>query len=145
MKKLYEKLKDMDISARSFWVLAMIFVALRLGLVSFQTLTLYPETSMLDDMLMYKSAQSILAGNWLGSYNYLTLGKHMLFPLWLALIHKLGISYLLAGQLLYISSSLALVLCFSPVLKNRLLRLAFFVFIAFSPASFANFTLRVYR
>ncbi|MEG1269302.1 MAG: hypothetical protein RSD35_08625 [Oscillospiraceae bacterium] len=145
MKKLYEKLKNMDISARSFWVLAMIFVALRLGLVSFQTLTLYPETSMLDDMLMYKSAQSILAGNWLGSYNYLTLGKHMLFPLWLALIHKLGISYLLAGQLLYISSSLALVLCFSPVLKNRLLRLAFFVFIAFSPASFANFTLRVYR
>ncbi len=138
-------MKTIELSPRVFWLCAAAAVALRLLLLSRQTMTLYPETSMLDDMLMVKAAQNILAGQWLGAYNYLTIGKHMLFPVWLALISKLGISYLLAGQLLYTAASAALVHSLAPAMKNRLWRLAFFVYLLFNPASYADFTLRVYR
>ncbi len=145
MKEKISKLKKAEISPRIFWLCAAALVAARLLLLSRQTMTLYPETSMLDDMLMVRAARSILDGQWLGAYNYLTIGKHMLFAVWLALISKLGISYLLAGQLLYMAACFALVQSLAPLLRRRLLRLGFLGWILFNPASYADFTLRVYR
>ena len=84
MKNLYKKLINTDLSARTMLILMAAAAVLRLIMVSQQRLILYPESSMLDDMLMVQAAENILAGNWLGSYSYLTIGKHMLFALWLA-------------------------------------------------------------
>ncbi|MEG1016916.1 MAG: hypothetical protein RSE36_03815 [Oscillospiraceae bacterium] len=139
------KIKNYELSKRLFWMLAALFVALRIILVSQQTMSLAPEVSMLDDTLMYSAAKSISAGNWLGAYSYLAMGKHMLFSVWLALLNALKIPYLLAGQLLYIGACFALVFSFCPILKNRLVRLIFLVYLMYSPASYADFTLRVYR
>lgn len=145
MNKLWKKLNTIELSAKAFWLVAAAFAVLRLLMLSQQSMTLYPESSMLDDMLMIKASQNVLAGEWLGSYNYLTIGKHMLFAVWLAIVSKLGISYLLAGQLLYTAASFALVQSLAPAMKSRLWRLAFLVYLLFNPAAYADFTLRVYR
>ena len=67
MKEKISKLKKAEISPRIFWLCAAALVAARLLLLSRQTMTLYPETSMLDDMLMVRAARSILDGQWLGA------------------------------------------------------------------------------
>ncbi len=145
MKTRIKQLAGFEPSRRTAIFIAAALAVLRLLALSQQSLTLYPETSMIDDMLTVRAARCILSGEWLGAYNYLTLSKHMLFALWLALIHRLGISYLLAGQLLYTAASGALAQCFAPVIRRRAWRLLFFAGLLFNPASFADFTLRVYR
>lgn len=100
---------------------------------------------MLDDYLMYTGARNISAGNWLGQYSYLTIGKHMLFSAWLALLNSLGVPYLLAGHVLYLGACFAVVFAFSPLIKSNWFKFVFFAALAFNPAAFADFTLRVYR
>ena len=94
---------------------------------------------------MFRAAQSITAGQWLGEYDWLTLSKHMLFPLWAALCHALHIPYLAAGQLLVCGAALACTMAFAPVLKSNKSRLAVYLLLCFNPAASASFTLRFYR
>ena len=55
----------------------------------------------LDDELMFRAANHITAGQWLGAYDYLTLSKAMFFPVWLALLHALHLPYLISGAALW--------------------------------------------
>ena len=64
--------------------------ALKAQLLSLQRITIYPAAAPIDDELMFKTAQSIVDGNWFGAYNWLTLSKHMFFAVWLALLNVLG-------------------------------------------------------
>lgn len=114
-------------------------------MVSFQKLSLYPETSMLDDMLMYKTALSIADGNWLGNYSYLAMGKHALFSCFLALIIKLNLPYLFCVQVLWITAANVFAISLTPNRKNKMQRLILSVMIMYVPSSYADFTLRVYR
>ena len=145
MKKLFEKIRKIEPSKGLYLLLTAAVALLKLIYVGSQRMILYPEASMLDDMLMVQAAENILEGSWLGAYNYLTIGKHMLFALWLALVSKVGISYLLAGQLLFTAASFAITESLAPAVKNRLLRLCLFTYLVMSPASYADFTLRIYR
>ena len=99
----------------------------------------------IDDELMFRAAQSISAGQWLGEYDWLTLSKHMFFAVWLALCNALHIPYLAAGQLLACGGALASALAFAPVLRRYKSRFLVFALLAFNPAVSASFTLRVYR
>ena len=145
MKKIFEKIRKIELSKGLYLLLIAAVALLKLIYVGSQRMILYPEASMLDDMLMVQAAENILEGSWLGAYNYLTIGKHMLFALWLALVSKVGISYLLAGQLLFTAASFAITESLAPAVKSRLLRLCFFTYLIMSPASYADFTLRIYR
>ena len=133
------------ISRKKLYFLVIVVSIIRLSLTSFQRATFLPDISMLDDFLMYQAAKSITAGGWLGAYGFMTIGKHMLFSVWLAFLNLIGVSYLFAGQLLYLLSSLAIVFAFSPMIKNKAYLFVFYLVTLFNPASFADFTLRVYR
>ena len=52
------------------------------------------ETQMHDDALMFRMADSILNGEWLGGYTVNTLVKGCFFPLLSAFIHVLGLSWM---------------------------------------------------
>lgn len=145
---MQEKIKDCfkkDMSRRAFWVLVALTVLAKLVLVHFQCIWTWIDGAPLDDELMFHAAQSISAGQWLGEYNWLTLSKHMFFPVWLALANALHIPYLLAGQLLLCGAALAAAFAFAPVLRRWKSRYLLFALLAFNPASTASFTLRVYR
>ncbi len=134
-----------DISRRAFWVLVCLAVLAKLVLVHFQCIYTWIDGAPLDDELMFKAAQSITAGQWLGPYNWLTLSKHMFFPVWLSAAHALHIPYLLAGQLLLCAAALAAALAFAPVLSRYKSRFLLFALLVYNPAATASFTLRVYR
>lgn len=144
MKKLkWNAQKDM--SRRAFWITVALVVLAKVVLSRFQMVYTWIDGAPIDDELMFRAAQSITAGQWLGEYDWLTLSKHMFFPVWAALCHALHIPYLAAGQILSCGAALAAAQAFYPVLPRYKSRLLIFVLLAFSPAVSAEFTLRFYR
>ena len=137
--------RNITISKKQYFLLIVAIISFRLFFTAFQRATLLPDISMLDDFLVYQAARNISAGKWLGAYGFMTIGKHMLFSVWLALLNSLKIPYLIAGQVLHVISSVLLIESLSPAINNRLYRMGFLFILVFNPASYANFTLRVYR
>ena len=81
------------LSRRAFWVLCALLVCLRLALTGFQQAYIWVGGAPLDDELMFRAANHITAGQWLGAYDYLTLSKAMFFPVWLALLRTHSIQH----------------------------------------------------
>lgn len=138
-----DKLPPLSMVGYALAVLAVF--AVKAALASQQRFYTWIDGAPLDDELYFHAAQSITAGNWLGEYNYLTLSKHPLFALWLAALQKLGLPYLIAGQLLWTAAALAMAAALAPALKTRWRQLAVFGVLAFLPSASASYTLRVYR
>ena len=103
-----DKLPPLSMAGYALAVLAVF--AVKAALAGQQRFYTWIDGAPLDDELYFHAAQSITAGNWLGEYNYLTLSKHPLFALWLAALQKLGLPYLIAGQLLWTAAALAMAL-----------------------------------
>ena len=139
------------LSRRAFWVLCALLVCLRLALTGFQQAYIWVGGAPLDDELMFRAANHITAGQWLGAYDYLTLSKAMFFPVWLALLHALHLPYLIGGTALWCGASLLAAFAFSTLWRKkdpaqgRVLTLGLFAALAFLPSSWAAYTLRVYR
>ena len=139
------------LSRRAFWVLCALLVCLRLALTGFQQAYIWVGGAPLDDELMFRAANHITAGQWLGAYDYLTLSKAMFFPVWLALLHALHLPYLISGAALWCGAALLAALSFSTLWRKkdpaqgRVLTLGLFAALAFLPSSWAAYTLRVYR
>ena len=134
-----------DISAKFLWGLALAAVAVKLILCSQQLFEAVPLASTIDDGLMMRLATSIREGNWLGEYDYLTLGKHSFFALWLPFLNVLHVNFLVGGQLLYAAACLVLLAAVKPLFCTNAARGLVFLAVLWLPASWAQFTLRVYR
>ena len=137
------------LSARGFWLCVAVLVVIRLFLTSFQMAYTWVGGAPLDDELMFRAANAVSAGDWLGAYDYLTLSKSMFFAVWLALLNALHLPYLVTGQALWCGAALLTTQAFRPWLqkagRGNWARLAVFAALAFNPASSAAYTLRVYR
>ncbi len=145
MKKINHFVARHDLSARALWIAALMLAALKLLLCSFQLMYASPDLSPIDDTLMVDLAKSIASGQWLGEYNWLTLGKHSFFALWLALLNKLGLNFLIGGQLLFAAAALLLLGALRPLFKTNLARFFVFGIVLWTPASWAEHSLRAYR
>ena len=149
----FSRLKNQQISLsrRAVWVCAAALVLVRLGLTGFQQAFTWVGGARLDDGLMFRAARSVSAGQWLGEYDYLTLSKSMFFPVWLAFLNALHISYLLGGAALWCAAALFAAFAFSllwekmPAGQGRAVTLVLFALLACLPSSWAAYTLRVYR
>jgi len=115
----------------------IIVVIFKLWLVRVQTLSV-AGGALYDERLFIRSAQTILAGDWLGPYDCLTLVKGPFYPIWIAFNHILGISLLLSQHLLYISASLVLVLAATPIFPGWKTFILVFIVLVFNPMSFAG-------
>ena len=145
------KTKRRALSARAFWLCVALLVCLRCALTAFQQAYTWVGGAPLDDELMFRAANAVTAGEWLGAYDYLTLSKAMFFPLWLALLHALHLPYLVAGAGLWCAASLLAAFAAAPLWRKkeqgraRLYTLGLFGLLACLPSSWAAYTLRVYR
>ena len=145
------KPKKLALSPRAFWLGAALLVCLRCALTGFQQAYIWVGGAPLDDELMFRAANAVTAGEWLGAYDYLTLSKAMFFPLWLALLHALHLPYLVAGAGLWCAASLLAAFAATPLWRKkeqgrvRLYTLGLFALLACLPSSWAAYTLRVYR
>ena len=64
------------------------------------------------------TANAITSGQWLGEYDYLTLSKSMFFAVWLALLNKLHLPYLLGGALLWCAAALLAAFALRPLWRK---------------------------
>ncbi len=71
-----------------------------------------------DDALYVRLAGSILAGQWLGPYESLTLAKAPGYPLWLAFNANLGAPLLLTQQVLYVLAGIVFVVAIAKVVRR---------------------------
>lgn len=134
-----------DINFKQGLAIALVLVIIRLVLANSQMMLVFPYSAPLDDDLYFAWAQSIVAGNWLGEYNYLTLSKYPFFGIYLALVHLTGIPVLVANAMLWVLLGAVTVWAFTPVVKTNLYKLALFAAVIYNPASYAEHTLRIYR
>ena len=137
--------KGRGLSGRLLWGLALAAAAAKMALCALQLAQATPAFSPIDDTLMFEMARSIREGNWLGEYGYLTLGKHSFFALWLAFLNVLHVNFLVGGQLLYAAACLVLLAAVKPLFCTNAARGLVFLAVLWLPASWAQFTLRVYR
>jgi len=112
-----------------WWIIILILV--RFWLVD--SMDLIATRTPHDDYLFIKLAKNILSGQWLGPYDYYTLIKGPGFPLFLAVVHHLGLPLLFAQQLLYSLFSVLVVVALRPLVTGRLLLLAVFALVLLNP------------
>lgn len=99
-----------------------------------------------DDELLFQYALNLISGNWLGSFHSLTLVKGISYPVYLALLYKAGIPYLMGLGLLIFVSAAAFCLAIHRYVKNKWTLRILYVFLIFNPITFQTYsTMRVYR
>ena len=134
-----------DIDYKKCLVIAAAFILLRLFIASQQMVFIMPYSAPLDDDLYFNLANSIVSGNWLGEYNFLTLSKYPFFAVYLAALHTLKIPYLVGNCIMLIIGGALTVVCFAPILKTNWSKLALFLVFIYNPATYTSYNLRVYR
>ena len=108
MPNLLSRLRGLRpaLTRRAFWLWAALITLLRCAVTHFQLAYMWAGGAPLDDELMFRAANAITSSQWLGEYDYLTLSKSMFFAVWLALLNKLHLPYLLGGALLWCAAAL---------------------------------------
>ena len=93
-------------------------------------------TALHDDRLFINLANAILSGDWLGTYNQLTLAKGPFYPLWLAFVFFTGLPLGLAQQLAYAAACALVVRALAPLVTGGTARLAAYAVLLWNPMSF---------
>lgn len=109
----------------------------KLWLVDAQDLTAIAGAGH-DDRLFLNIADALMKGDWLGSYNNLTLAKGPFYPAWIAAVSRSGIPLLLAQHLLYISACFLFILAVKPLLRSPFLILLLYTVLVFNPMSYSQ-------
>jgi len=125
---------SVSLSKNRLFIIGIVLLTIKLWLVSAHPLmtTITPH----DDLLFVSQANAILSGEWLGEYNQLTLIKGPFYALFIALSYYLNIPLLLAQQILYALASFAAVCAVAPIVRQRWLLAAIFIFLLFNPFSY---------
>jgi hypothetical protein len=129
--------KSEAVSRRYLWPGIIILSVLKLWLVNAQHLTAIGYAGY-DDRLFLTISDYLLKGEWLGAYNNLTLSKGPFYPIWIALVYKLGIPLLLAQHLLYVTACVIFMIAVKPLLRSHLMALILFSVLLFNPMSYCD-------
>ena len=134
----------------SFPFVCFLIALLSLGMRSGFPVHAIPNAGA-DDALFVSLARSLGAGHWLGSFNNLTLGKGMFYPLFIEVSFLIGLPLKIAEQLTYLATAyLAATLVrratVSPSGRSfPTLAFIIFVLLAFNPVLWTDPLARVIR
>lgn len=130
---------------RNLIIIIIIFSIIKLVMTCNLPILALPSQGY-DDEIMYKLMFELVNGNWLGDYTSLTLIKGCFFPLYLAIIKYLGMSYMHVTTLAYIFSCIYFVYAIRNIFKNKNFLIPIFIVLLFNPISYASWTYqRIYR
>lgn len=129
-----------------------IWIAIAVALSVFRIFLTYnlpitaESVSIHDDALMVDMAVRLLSGGWLGPYSCFAMPKGIVYPLYLALVHKSGISYLVITQLLYMLSAMLVVMALHKKERGYLADCLLYIVLIFNPVMGSQSVyLRIYR
>lgn len=116
-------------------------------LLMLRGLVIYPLVSAgCDDALLTSWALNLLGGKWTGPFSCYIFTKEVGFSIYLAVIHRLRLPYIMATNLLYILGSLILLYAISHVVKKKWVLCIIYAVTLFHPVMTAiNTGQRVYR
>ncbi|MBR3225040.1 MAG: hypothetical protein IKF78_06950 [Atopobiaceae bacterium] len=102
--------------------------------------------STYDDGLLLQYAYNIVQGNWLGSYNNLTLAKNPGYGLFVAACYVLHVPYQFAYIALYVVACAVCCLAIRAFVPSRTIRAILFTVLLYAPAFFTlDYFQRMYR
>jgi hypothetical protein len=110
-------------------------ILLKLWLVSAQRIYAI-GFAQYDDALFLRLANYLIKGKWLGPYDYLTLAKGPMYPLFIAATYELHIPLFTAQQLLYSAACVLFVTAIRPMVSSRAVRFALFGVLLFNPVTY---------
>jgi hypothetical protein len=123
-------------SRRWPWVaVAAALIALKLWLVSAQTIFAIGYANH-DDALFLNRAAALLHGEWLGTYDQLTLAHAPAYPFFIVGAYLLHVPLFTAQQLLYAAGCGLLIVALRPLIASRPLRFAVFTVLLYNPVTF---------
>lgn len=99
----------------------------------------------LDDALLVKQANSIIEGNWLGTYDYTTLIKGVFMPIFIVILYFLKIPFIIGQELFYMGACVLFTIVIKDKIKSKLLLLLIFAILLFNPVTCSSELCRVYR
>ena len=133
------------ISKNKLIICIIIFALIRFIMTENIPITAFPS-QIYDDDMMVNMAINIRGKKWLGEYTSNTLVKGPAFPMLLAIINFLGLSYISVMNLIYILSCIYFIYTIKDLFKSKMSLIVIYILLLFNPVSFAFWTLqRVYR
>jgi len=125
------------VTVKREWILILVLSAAKLWIAQARTLTAIGWAAV-DDAWFLNKAQSLLAGQWLGTYDENTLIKGVGYPLFVAFTHTFSISVLFAHQFFYVIACAVVCIALKPVIRSSGARVAIFALLLFNPMSFSE-------
>ncbi|MES1168868.1 MAG: hypothetical protein ABUL61_06825, partial [Oleiharenicola lentus] len=89
-----------------------------------------------DDVLFLRLADSLLHGDWLGTYDQLTLAKGPMYSCWIAVMALLHVPLYFAQHLLYAGACALLVQACAPAIPSAAARFGGYALLLWNPMSF---------
>ena len=132
-------------SSRCWFWCAIVCTLLKVWLTRGQTVFAIGPASI-DDRLFLRLGNSILNGEWLGTYDNLTLVKGPFYPMWVAGVSAMGVPLRLAEQLAYAGACALLIHAIAPILRPLWARTSLYLLLLWNPMTYEMPTLgRVLR
>ncbi len=118
-------------------ILIIIFTLIRFFL-SYHLPNFYYENLGFDDGLMIKEFESLISGNYLGTYNNIILTKGIIYPLFLTIIHYIHLNYNVVFTIIYILSCAFFTKSFKNIINNKKILLILYIILLFNPISYSS-------
>ncbi|MBR3697263.1 MAG: hypothetical protein IKM97_03230 [Clostridia bacterium] len=134
MKKILKNCKELIISNKSVIINAIIIMLVfaRFWLMKSTNWYVNYDTAY-DSRMQLTNAILLVAGRWLGEYNKFILCKNISYPLFLALIYQLHITYPVGFCFFICLSSFIFTKSLKPLIKNDILRKLIFIILLYNP------------
>ena len=126
-----------------FIIIVLLLFLIKIFLVDNQII--YIKGYEHDDLYFAKSVVHLLNGNWLGSYNDITLTKGISGILFIYLARLLNIDYLSFQNICYSIACLSMIHMLSNLIKKKSILLIIYILLLFNPISYSEVFSYVYR
>ena len=131
---------------RKYWFIILIVFIIFIRILLSYKLPNYYLNLVHDDKLMINQVDSLLKGEYLGSYSITTLVKGFFYPLLLAFSYLIKVNFNIFLTILYILSCTYFTTSLKKIINNKYLLLIIFTVLLFNPISYsADLFQRLYR
>lgn len=127
-----------------FYSIIILLIIAKLYLIS--SLPINAEyTTILDDALFVKQANSIAEGRWLGDYDNTTLIKGVFMPLFIVVLYIFKIPYIIGQELFYSLACVLFITIIKDKVKSKPILIIIFTILLLNPVTYSTELCRIYR
>jgi len=130
---------------KKYWFIIAVILLFVLKLFIVHVQPIMFKGTVHDDGMFVLESISMIKDRWLGEYDNITLCKGITGILFIVFAYKIGISYLLAEQILYFLGCVSVIYTLRHVITKKWVLLLCYVILLFNPISYSDAFSFVYR